>query len=210
MKFRIKRPSAAIGIASVALFVALGGGAYAAVILPPGSVGTAQIQPGAVNTSKLTPWINHRLTLTGAKGDTGPQGPTGHTGPQGPHGPKGATGFEGAFYSVQKYTETVGVGAIATAACDPNNDANSQRYVAIGGGVQDTDSATDMTTNDNQVEIAASFPGRMDWNSFTPKANRLDGWVIQFGHAGGQDNNLAVWALCVPKSDFGSVPVVTN
>jgi len=119
-------------------------------------------------------------------------------------------GFAGAFYSDQTYTETVGVGAIATAACDPADDTNSQNYIAISGGVQDTDSSTDMTTNDSQVAVAASFPGRMDWDTNTPKAGRLDGWIVQFAHVGSQDNNLAVWALCVPKSDFGgTLPVHT-
>lgn len=85
--------------------------------------------------------------------------------------------------------------------------------MAISGGVQDTDSSTDMTANTSQVAVAASFPGRMDWSTNTPLPNRLDGWVVQFGHAQGatQDNNLAVSALCVPTSDFGgNVPVVNN
>ena len=47
---------------------------------------------------------------------------------------------------------------MTTAACDPNDDANSQNYVAVSGGVQDTDSGTDMTTNDAQVAVAASLP----------------------------------------------------
>jgi hypothetical protein len=123
----------------------------------------------------------------GATGATGAAGATGATGAQGPAGPQGPPGFKGAFYSVQNYTETVGVGAIATAACDPNDDTNSQNYVAISGGVQDTDAGTNMTTNDNQVAAAASFPGRMDWNTFTPKPFRLDGWIVQFAHVGAQD-----------------------
>jgi hypothetical protein len=148
---------------------------------------------------------------TGAAGATGAQGSKGDTGATGLQGPAGASGFAGAFYSVQTYTETIGVGAIATAACDPNDATNSQNYVAISGGVQDTDSGTDMTTNDNQVAVAASFPGRMDFNTFTPKPFRLDGWIVQFAHVGAQDNNLAVWALCVPVSDFGgNIPVHTN
>lgn len=123
----------------------------------------------------------------------------------------GAPGLAGSFYSVQAYNETVGVGAIATAACDPNDDTNSQNYVAISGGVQDTDSSTDMTANNDQVAVAASFPGRMDWDTNTPKSGRLDGWIVQFGHVGSQDNNLAVWALCVPTADFGgNLPVHSN
>jgi hypothetical protein len=74
-------------------------------------------------------------------GNTVAQGPKGDTGSTGPAGPMGASGFAGAFYFVQDYTETVGVGvgAIATAACDPNDATNSQNYTAISGGVQDTD-----------------------------------------------------------------------
>lgn len=70
-----------------------------------------------------------------------------------------------------------------------------------------------MTANNSQVSVAASFPGRMDFGTFTPKPGRLDGWIIQFSHAGtqSQDNNLVVWALCVPASDFGAnVPIHTN
>lgn len=39
--------------ATIALFIALGGGAYAATHLPPNSVGTKQLQNGAVSNSKL-------------------------------------------------------------------------------------------------------------------------------------------------------------
>lgn len=49
---RIK-PSPAMAVALLALFVALGGGAYAATNLPANSVGTSQLQNGAVTNSKL-------------------------------------------------------------------------------------------------------------------------------------------------------------
>ena len=42
-------------VAYLALFVALGGTGYAAVNLPPGSVGTRQLRNGAVTSSKLAP-----------------------------------------------------------------------------------------------------------------------------------------------------------
>src|SRR5579862_2205775 len=47
-----RRPSAAIVISSIALFMSLGGVGYAAFI-PDGSVGTAQLRNGAVTNSKL-------------------------------------------------------------------------------------------------------------------------------------------------------------
>jgi hypothetical protein len=49
------RPSPAIVISSVALFVALGGASYAAISLPAGSVGNEQIRDGAVSYKKIRP-----------------------------------------------------------------------------------------------------------------------------------------------------------
>ncbi len=48
-----RRPSPAMVVASLALFVSLGGGAYAAVSVPPNSVGTAQLKNAAVTGAKL-------------------------------------------------------------------------------------------------------------------------------------------------------------
>jgi len=52
-KFRPRRPSAAVLIAIVALFVALGGTSYAAFSLPKNSVGTKQLKNKAVTTKKV-------------------------------------------------------------------------------------------------------------------------------------------------------------
>ncbi len=48
-----RRPSAAIVISSVALFMSLGGVGYAAISIPDNSVGTAQLKNNAVTNSKL-------------------------------------------------------------------------------------------------------------------------------------------------------------
>lgn len=50
---RIPRPTYANVVATLALFVALGGASYAAVSLPAHSVGTAQLKDGAVTSRKL-------------------------------------------------------------------------------------------------------------------------------------------------------------
>ena len=58
----------------------------------------------------------------------------------------------------------------------------SQKYVAISGGVQILNADGDnVWTNDNNLNVADSFPGSMDWSTNTPKADRLDGWVVRFG-----------------------------
>jgi hypothetical protein len=51
--FRLHRPSPALVVATIALFVALGGTGYAAFGLPRNSVGTKQLKNGAVTTSKI-------------------------------------------------------------------------------------------------------------------------------------------------------------
>jgi hypothetical protein len=101
-------------VASVAMFVALGGASYAAVSIPKNSVGSKQVRPhslkrsdlatGSVGTKQLrrrsvtaakvankgvtkrslSSWIRGQLRRRAAAGPAGPAGPTG---PQGPRGP---------------------------------------------------------------------------------------------------------------------------
>lgn len=52
-RFLPRRPSSAVIIAAVALFVALGGTGYAALSLPKSSVGTKQLRNRAVTTGKI-------------------------------------------------------------------------------------------------------------------------------------------------------------
>jgi hypothetical protein len=96
-------------IAVLALFVALGGGSYAALQVPKASVGTKQLKRNAVTSPKVKPGsllvsdfrASQRSALRGPAGPEGPtgarglEGPRGATGPEGPQGPRGATGLEG-------------------------------------------------------------------------------------------------------------------
>jgi hypothetical protein len=82
-------------MAFVALLLAMGTGAYAAVGLPANSVGTKQLKNGAVTSQKVKAHsllgANFKVGQLprGATGMTGPQGPRGALGPQGPPGPQG-------------------------------------------------------------------------------------------------------------------------
>jgi hypothetical protein len=78
-------------VATVALFVALGGVGYAALTLPANSVGTRQLKNGSVTLRKIS--RGARRALHGQGGLIGPQGPRG---PKGDRGPKGSTGAKGS------------------------------------------------------------------------------------------------------------------
>jgi hypothetical protein len=53
---RLPRPSAPLAVSFLALFVALGGVSWAAIHLPPHSVGNAQLQNFSVGNAKLRPF----------------------------------------------------------------------------------------------------------------------------------------------------------
>lgn len=75
-------------MATVAVFIALGGSSYAAITLPKNSVGDQQIRAGAVRSSEVRDRslgvrdlsLEARKSLRGA---AGPAGPAGATGPAG-------------------------------------------------------------------------------------------------------------------------------
>lgn len=77
-------------MATIAVFIALGGVSYAALKLPKNSVGQKQLKPNAVNSPKVR---DGSLQAGDFAAGTLPRGATGA---QGPVGPKGATGANGA------------------------------------------------------------------------------------------------------------------
>jgi hypothetical protein len=75
-------------MATIAVFVALGGGAYAAITLPANSVGSRQLKNGAVTPRKVA-----RATIKLFEGQKGAPGPKGDQGAQGVQGPQGVPGI---------------------------------------------------------------------------------------------------------------------
>ena len=64
-------------MATVAVFIALGGASYAATQLPKNSVGTKQLKNGAVTQRKISMGAQH--ALKGERGEVGPRGAGGAT-----------------------------------------------------------------------------------------------------------------------------------
>jgi hypothetical protein len=84
-------------MATIAVFIALSGGAYAAVNLPAKSVGTRELKNGAVTKAKIDRKTLRALTgARGAAGAVGAAGPGGVSGAAGATGPVGAKGADGA------------------------------------------------------------------------------------------------------------------
>ena len=79
---KLHRPSPALVIACVALFIAASGGAWAAT--------TIQTRAGATTTAP-----GKLQTKRGPRGPRGRKGPAGHPGVQGPAGPRGLPGTPG-------------------------------------------------------------------------------------------------------------------
>ncbi|HWN74079.1 MAG TPA: collagen-like protein [Solirubrobacterales bacterium] len=78
-------------VATLALFVALGGASYAALQLPKNSVGTKQLKKSAVTAQKIAKGAVTKAKL-GADAQaalTGPAGPKGDPGPKGDQGSPG-------------------------------------------------------------------------------------------------------------------------
>jgi hypothetical protein len=94
------RPSPAMVIASLALFVALGGTGYAVTRLPANSVTTRQV-------------VNHSLLGVDFKSGQIPRGPQGPAGPAGPAGPQGPAGPAGGT-AASKWALVRGDGGIVT------------------------------------------------------------------------------------------------
>lgn len=86
-------------MATIAVFLALGGGAYAATQLPSNSVGARQIRNGSVTPAKLSSATKSLLRQA-----TGPAGPPGLTGAQGLRGESGTAGNPGATGPSDTYT----------------------------------------------------------------------------------------------------------
>lgn len=129
-------------MATIAVFVALGGGAYAAVKLPRNSVGTPQIKANAVNSAKVK---NGSLR----KGDfRAGQLPAGARGAQGQQGPQGTPGVDGAAGPP---------GPTASTFASRNNAATVYGTTGAFTSLLDLASLNDQ----GNVQITTTFPARI-------------------------------------------------
>jgi hypothetical protein len=175
--------------ATLALFVALGGGAYAAAALPANSVGTKQlkrtavqradIKKNAVNGSKVA-----GDTLTGAdvresalaKVPAAALADTATSATNAAHA-TAAAALDKATYKTAAGSAPAGLNGAATATCDAG-----QRVV--GGGVRVDDPV--------DAFVVDAYPDTGN-----------TAWTARVGNAGGAASGFTVYAICTSFSTVG-------
>lgn len=90
LKRRLRRPSASMVVALLALVLAAGGTAWAT-----GVINGHTIKPGTIAEGKFTKKVRQKLNAPGPQGPQGPQGTNGQNGRDGQPGPAGPEGKEG-------------------------------------------------------------------------------------------------------------------
>jgi hypothetical protein len=186
-------------MSSIAVFLVLGGGAYAATQLPKNSVGTRQLKKNAVTSAKvkdgslLAKDFKSGQLPAGPKGAAGPQGPKGDTGPQGPQGEKGDPGP----------AEPLSFTALPLSSGweDGHLNTNSAGYAKDGFGVVHLRGGVRRSSGSGNVvgRLPAAFHPPV--NVFTVTWGYLsrpafiqitpDGYIYVFDQDGGSDTNAS-------------------
>jgi hypothetical protein len=217
----LRRLSYANVVATLALFIALGGGAYAATKLPKNSVGPTQLRRNAVTSGKVKDGSLHRQDfatkdLATLRGPTGPTGVTGATGPKGDKGAVGSLSADSSIASGQTIRGVFGMGKVVAlneevvrgvALPVPAPTALDTSHVNVAGGIDDptssicTGSYADPTAPSG---YACLYPAIMV-NATALQASVPSGLPTRFGFtfayfgaAAGFSNVSGSWAYTAP------------
>ncbi|HEX8207537.1 MAG TPA: hypothetical protein VF587_15845 [Solirubrobacteraceae bacterium] len=158
---RLPRPTYANVVATLALFVALGGTGYAAASLPRNSVKAKQIASRAVGTAELkNNAVNSRKVRDGSlkRADfAANELPAGAAGPQGPQGPQGVPGAKGDPGAQGGDGPTGPAGPTASASASNVKDAQ----LAPNNGTGDTDQLETTITTTFTSRLVATATARI-------------------------------------------------
>ena len=160
-----------------------------------GGVGTSEIRDASILSRDLSQSTN---------GTNGVDGKPGTNGTDGTDGTDGVSGYEVKtwdYIAGKADTESepgmgaeyngAGSGGIATVACSPGKEA-------VGGGYWFR-SANALTEGWSAV---SSMPGRMDWDTNSPKPNRHDGWIVQLNAPQGANPvDMTMYVVCAKVTD---------
>jgi hypothetical protein len=132
-------------MATVAVFVALGGSSYAAITLSKNSVKSKHIATGqvkrsdiaknAVTSAKVKNFSLLATDFAAGQLPVGPQGPSGPVGPQGPAGPPGSQGPTGAAGAPGSALAFAAVGADGNVVEDLSKNVADANVTRLSSGV---------------------------------------------------------------------------
>lgn len=173
---RLRKPSPAMLVALLALFVALGGSSYAAVVLSKNSVRSKHIVKGnvkrsdlgknAVNSSKVADASLLATDFASGQLPSGPKGDTGATGAAGAPGAPGAPGDTGppGISGLETVSGTTGINTGDSKFSNANCPAGKQ---VIAGGA---------TIIDNSGPFGTESTGSLAAVLVESRPNSTIGW----------------------------------
>jgi hypothetical protein len=169
--------------ASLALFIALGGGAYAATALPSNSVGPRQLKKSAVERAKIknnavngAKVLENSLTGDDIKESTLKKVPAAALADTATHATT-ATALDKLTYKAVAGVVAAGVGNNATAGCDAGQHA-------VGGGVKVDDPFNAFIVDD-----------------YPDVANTA--WTGRVGNSGAAPSGFTVYVICATATTTG-------
>src|SRR4051812_41146463 len=194
-RLAVRRPSPAMVVALLALFVAMGGTGYAALKLPKDSVGAKQIakdavgspeiKNGAVGTSEVK---NGSLVQRDFKQGQLPQGAQG---PQGPKGDPGQQGVQGIAGTARGYG-SVAFGCAAPSTCTVTAAKNATVYHPLTGiyciavpGADPTNTGVVATLEDDLAGDRIAYLGS---SSSCPSASAFEVHILNSAGTANDDN----------------------
>lgn len=215
--FLRKRLTYANVMATLALFLALGGTSYAVTALPKNSVGTQQLKKNAVTGDKVKAGSLDSTDFkagTLLKGDTGATGATGERGPQGPAGPSGSVA--GISASWNGNSATVPPSAATSYAAVLGNfsvNAAGSTFVYALAGI-----SGNCTTSASNAPVAALYyklPAAATWTAVPRSALQLEngnsiipvyltGLIDYTNLVVGSTYDLSMRIVCQPGGTFSS------
>jgi hypothetical protein len=198
---RLKRPSGAAVVAWTALFVALGGGAYAATHIANGSITHQKLARnsvwrnnlgrGAVQGNNLSRTLRSELATHNARGPRGATGPRGPQGLQGLQGPPGSPSLGASPSQTKTVTNVPSIASSSGKNPNPDSgDAGEQGFYFTGNGAGGSASLVggelhlsgvgiDSNTAQGAIGIAKAFSnvplGNLDALSYDWHVNLLKG-----------------------------------
>lgn len=181
--------------ATLALVVALTGGAYAAARLPRNSVSTHQLAPGAVRAADIAADAvtsskvkDGSLLAADFKAGQLPSGPQGPQGPQGIQGPKGDPGATRVV--AREVVDTVAGGSFA------DKEVHCLAGEALVGGGGGLTVAGTRSYGSNHFETQTYLSTPITAAGAPADGDSAAGWRLSVQNNSGSPRDLHVYALC--------------